>query len=1551
MSDQNLLYSQVFNFGGPDQDGVDLRTGLYLRNLDLYQAPSDVLNCPSLQLSLRYNSLIRQDIGFGKGWKYNLSSYNRASNTLILSTGEHFQVAEAGSSATVVDQKLKNFLFKKKGSDYHIVHKNGRIEILSHNNNKFDEAVLIELHAPNGRSIQLAWTQMEGQTRLQTIKEKSRVLLRIEYNKSKAEVIRAPGTIGTSTLTLTQNKSKLLDQLQLPLEEGFWRFTYQELGETTCLIKVSSPTGLIEELQYDDKSHIMPNRGPHQYIPCVIQHTIRPGNLQPPIITKYSYSDQNFLAYKGVRDWKQGEDNLYRAGNTYQYSVTVQILGGRRTKYVYNKFHLLIGIQQQQGTNSITTNIEYNALDDASFQHQSSTYQLPTKIQTTYMDSNGNSRTETTQFAFDDWGNIAKRIEPSGIRIDYIYFPASGEKSFCPADPNGFQRYLKSVKITPAPRVASIPSVKQAPIQNVLYKYCELPTVEKAIIGYYVAIHEVQRWEEDHLLMSVINTYIKNEKDRTGDHGRLQQQILQLKGKYETKYTWKYSTLSADQLKKTTEIITHDHHTERSDTIFSTNSGFVVSHKNKDEIERHIQYDKIGRVTIDMVSPGKKPYETVMKHTYTVTEGVSGYSMTTMDSQGLQTRHHTDGLGRICRIERQDDSDGVLGPFRVIQERSYNNVGQLAVLNNIDWIKMSDKSLEQHNEQRFEYDDWGCLNKMTDSSGAVILAETNLVSMTHIEGIQGEGQIKTEFNQFGAVSQKVSLKSDGRAYKIIDYTYDGLGRLIGERDNSKNVTAYELDAFGRLVQTICPNGRKISIQYEAHSASALPVSTKVDDYTIGTQAFDGSSRIISQTLGTRTTNMSYTGNEPHPASIKTSQGDELDLAYDPALDYAVVSVKSKDELETYKYDQRSSALLVLKGSCVAELREYLPSGLLAKEKTQVNRKKQFSTQSTYSMAGKLKTYTDVHGQMLKTQYDQFGRPKQMMQGGSRTTLVYDKSNRLSKRCCYDDEKKQSLKTSLKFDEFGREIERIVHAGKTSLYQLEQTFNEMSLLTSRTLKGDKDKLLREESFEYDQQGRLVDYKYRGTQPMIDEAGQNISRQQFSFDKYDNLVKIVNTFEDRSQNIRSYFYNPKDPTQLTRITNTHRKYARDVALAYDRNGCLTSDEQGRKLDYDAKGRLSAVSDAKNKILSQYYYDASGKLVWQKAGSLDTYLHYRGGKLVAITSGEQKTSLLTDGKASWGQITTQRNGSSQIRLWATDCHQSVLAWFDTNKPDNIKQQLYMPYGHGQSDCFGFNGQWKDPITGWYHLGNGCRVYNPVLMRFHSPDQWSPFVSGEINPYAYCLNDPINRTDPTGHVSIFGMDDSRANTAFLSQPLGPLQVTVKEGPLLNGPEEQPPWAGQVAYFDSINGVPGLQGFMTHGDTSGRLLGWRNTVQNGAIIEGLWGDTATNVAQDTILPTIQHNIDHKAGFFPQQLGKPIYLFSCNGADPISFGGRQLASTGQRVANALNREVIAFHGELTVLPEFRLANIGMIHNILETGGGVQRVYGYNRTRTFQPQNG
>jgi RHS repeat-associated protein len=159
-------------------------------------------------------------------------------------------------------------------------------------------------------------------------------------------------------------------------------------------------------------------------------------------------------------------------------------------------------------------------------------------------------------------------------------------------------------------------------------------------------------------------------------------------------------------------------------------------------------------------------------------------------------------------------------------------------------------------------------------------------------------------------------------------------------------------------------------------------------------------------------------------------------------------------------------------------------------------------------------------------------------------------------------------------------------------------------------------------------------------------------------------------------------------------------------------------------------------------------------------------------------------------WLLAQQQRQGDSlDTTLLATDIQRSVL---HTLKANHQRQPIaYSPYGHrravsGLSSLLGFNGERPDPVTGHYLLGNGYRAFNPVLMRFNSPDSLSPFGFGGLNSYAYCLGDPVNRGDPSGHISSFitsAMKSwlARAKTAIatpLELTLGSTRTTVKTLP-----------------------------------------------------------------------------------------------------------------------------------------------------------------------------
>lgn len=121
---------------------------------------------------------------------------------------------------------------------------------------------------------------------------------------------------------------------------------------------------------------------------------------------------------------------------------------------------------------------------------------------------------------------------------------------------------------------------------------------------------------------------------------------------------------------------------------------------------------------------------------------------------------------------------------------------------------------------------------------------------------------------------------------------------------------------------------------------------------------------------------------------------------------------------------------------------------------------------------------------------------------------------------------------------------------------------------------------------------------------------------------------------------------------------------------------------------------------------------------------------------------------------QLLAQQRSEGDVRepsLLATDKQRSVLQSQRANQPG--QPFVYSPYGHrpianGLLSLLGFNGERSYPVTGWYLLGNGYRSFNAVLMCFTSPDSWSPFGVGGRNPYAYCLGEPVNNSDTSGHV-----------------------------------------------------------------------------------------------------------------------------------------------------------------------------------------------------------
>ncbi|EJL88507.1 Rhs family protein [Herbaspirillum sp. CF444] len=1229
---------------------------------------------------------------------------------------------------------------------YRIVWKDGRIELLAGPKTADYIKMPSRMLSPLGYALDLKWNydDLKGPRLAKVSDDTGATLLRVDYGQNVSFRFW-PDTAEAYTVVLSFENGQVTqidnDSLSTTLEYQ----TLSSGGDTVSwLNSIHHPTGLLEEVKYqDDAIQFASSAGRSSGLPAVVRYEQTPGAGQAAIVRTYTYSSNSYLASGASVDWSDTLDPLYGRVSDYTYWSEEQLVVDDKpyiaTRRTYNTFHLLVSEQTDCGSRTVLRETDYFAEQGETLEKQPKTFLCPKQQKVTWTDSSRpvgqKSRSETATNTFDDAGNLLTRMDPDGTKTEYKYYPAAGEKDgntvLCPPEPNGFVRFMKSRTVTPpSGAYTDVPVVKD------VWEYRSLAPYKGRSSGQGVLQGTCTHWSDSQRLYVESFSYVNSSQSL--EHGRMSEKTTTTYGPdlkaYKATQTFAFEVDANGHLKQTVGASV-DQTPGQADTpkltLTSTRIQSVCSGRLQSETDAvgntvAYEYDAFGRPKKQTHHPDKSAYTATQSWDYALPGKTTPAQTTVTDIRGNRARSSYDGLGRIVKQEILD-ADGALG-WRTMQTHAWDVKGRNHESRHADTFRevAGSNSGELALTMTRAWDDWSSLSTETGKEDGIVRNQmidpvgqsyTDAVkkplgwltsSESWISGGKALGaKTRTYYDSARrpVVTETFEVTTDGTGWKSTPYsttvqTWDGLHRLRTSTDALGRVTTYSYDAMGRTVSTQYADGSVVSRGYAPFSLAALATRISLTpagdkEIELGTQTFDGLGRLRESTAGGRTTSQTYEQAwQIRPSTSTGPDGVKRTLITDAALGEALKNITTQGGgtaiQQDFTYEKPTGMPTEATEGTTKVTWAPWSSGLQKTESTQIHGSSDVETQWQYSLGGQVQSWKGPGGVTQTRLLSPKGRLASVSDPSVDVTLDYDDLQQLKSWKATDKTTGATLDTTLTPDSFGREIGRTLAyvSGATHFTQELSRDWKVNGLLAKCVLIENGVVVRTETFDYDNRNRLFDYTCAGTKLPVDPYGNEFTHQHFTFDALGNIRTCETTLKSNVQNTATYhFDNAKDPCQLSRVTHsqtdTKYGYPAEIQLEYDDAGRMKKDEAGRKLDYDALGRLQAVGEA-----GAYGYDAHNRMVYQKVNATDEAhrLYYRGERLVYewITQGggspkpgDKQVRLVHAGGACVAQATSA-DGKTATVLTGTDGKQSVVMLASGQQTEG---RTYTPYGYCDS------------------------------------------------------------------------------------------------------------------------------------------------------------------------------------------------------------------------------------------------------------------------------
>ena len=613
-------------------------------------------------------------------------------------------------------------------------------------------------------------------------------------------------------------------------------------------------------------------------------------------------------------------------------------------------------------------------------------------------------------------------------------------------------------------------------------------------------------------------------------------------------------------------------------------------------------------------------------------------------------------------------------------------------------------------------------------------------------GINGEAiYVDMQYDDRGNMASKSMPYIAGDEVKRYFYLYDNDNRLVEEVYPNGLVKDYSYNGLQKTISTVSPDGVS-HVVVETYN----PMGWRVQVVDIGGNVIDYeyySDGKLKNTLigGSPLTKVEYEyDGRRNLSKMKDPSSGETHYEYNA---YGELKMKktAKNCVTTYEYDDRGE--------------------MVQRRETDQNGGNAIVTQWVYdSSKGKLGTLSSVvYGDSHSVSYDyddllRLVKTKETIKGEEFVTnYSYDGANReefvtypsgLTIQKSYSNSGYYNTMTNPQTEMVLWHTNAANAMGYITDYQVgngvetHRDYDELTCLLSGIVTDFNGKHYQNLSYSFDGFGNLIN--------RTSKVGTRIS-EDFTYDAFNRLVGIslngVNTGEmvyDDYGNI------------ISKTIDGHNVFydaQYDGACPYEIKKMQTDSDDfagmSQNISYTTFDKMSSVKSGSNSLSIDYGFNheriSSSEIV---DGTMRQKLYAGDCEYVTDGGGRVIYTYLKGPMGVFAVCCTDDRGNSSIFYIHKDNLESWCLITD-EKGDVVQRTSYDAWGNPSGDLMcdrGFTGH--EHLRGFGIINMNGRAYDPFVSMMMSPDSYiqNPDFSQNYNRYAYCFNNPLSYSDPSG-------------------------------------------------------------------------------------------------------------------------------------------------------------------------------------------------------------